>query len=482
MSIRLRFTLLYNAILALTLAIFGLAVYSIQAQTTLDDLKKDLVRSSEGLGGSVLRTVTNPNPDAQPPSGLQPPHTQPPPVPFEEFSSEQAFQKLPEREIVRVLDAAGNLVASPFGRSEDALPLNADGLQALNDQQTWWETAVVGEQRMLIYSRPVTSEGQVVYILQVARPLTERDRSLQALGVTFGIASLVTLLVAFGIGWVLSGITLQPIQRLTQTAKAIGEESDFTRRVSYTGPQDEVGQLATTFNSMLAHLQDAYQKVAHSLAMQRNFVADVSHELRTPLTTLRGNLGLLRRTPPIPAEVQADIINDMVDESDRLVRLVNDLLVLARADAGRNLAKEPIAILPVLEETCRQAQQLDPARSITLAAEDVSIAGDRDAFKQVALIALDNALKHSAGEISVNAHIEGKQVEIQVQDHGEGIPPEKLAHVFERFYRGEGDETVPGFGLGLSIAKALAEGQGGTIAMASEVGKGSTLILRFPRP
>ena len=117
---------------------------------------------------------------------------------------------------------------------------------------------------------------------------------------------------------------------------------------------------------MLTQLQEAYQKVAHSLEMQRNFVADVSHELRTPLTTLRGNLGLLIRTPPIPPEEHADILNDMVDESDRLIRLVNDLLVMARADTRRNLAKESIVIFPVMEEVCRQVRQLDPARQIKL--------------------------------------------------------------------------------------------------------------------
>jgi signal transduction histidine kinase len=148
-------------------------------------------------------------------------------------------------------------------------------------------------------------------------------------------ASIVILLAAFGIGWVFSGVVLNPIQRITQTARAIGEERDFTRRVDYTGPQDEVGQLATMFNSMLGRLQDAYQRVAHSLQMECNFVAAVSHELRTPLTTLRGNLGLLRRDPPIPTDEQADILNDIVDVSDRLIRLVNDLLVFVRVDAGR---------------------------------------------------------------------------------------------------------------------------------------------------
>jgi len=241
-----------------------------------------------------------------------------------------------------------------------------------------------------------------------------------------------------------------------------------------------VGQLATTFNGMLARLDEAYQRVAHSLEMQRNFVADVSHELRTPLTTLRGNLGLLRRTPPIPAEEQADILTDMVDESDRMIRLVNDLLVLARADAGRYLTHEPLNLIPILEEVGRLARQLDSTRTIALdMPPEVEILGDRDAFKQVVLILVDNALKHSQGAVEITARQQDRQVMVQVQDHGEGMTPEKLAHVFDRFYRGEG-ATTPGFGLGLSIAKSLVEGMGGTIGIESEVGKGSLVQLRFP--
>jgi signal transduction histidine kinase len=353
-------------------------------------------------------------------------------------------------------------------------------LEALQTGAEWWESDSLQEQPMLIYSRPISADGEVAYILQIARPLSERNRSLQALSRTLIIASLVILVIAFGIGWLLSGITLRPIHRLTQTARAIGDERDFTRRVEYAGPADEVGQLATTFNSMLERLQDAYERLARSLDLQRSFVADVSHELRTPLTTLRGNLGLLRRNPPIPAEEQSDILNDMVDESDRLIRLVNDLLVLARAEAGRIFANEPVEVLPVLQETCRQAQQLDLERLISLEAPpDLCILGDRDAFKQVALIALDNALKHSDGEISISAALVAGQVEIRVQDHGEGIPAEKLEHIFDRFYRGDDAADIPGFGLGLAIARTLVEGQNGTIAMESEVGKGSVLILRF---
>jgi two-component system OmpR family sensor kinase len=482
MSIRLRFTLLYNAILALTLLIFGTTLYSIQSQTTFKELKKDLVRSSDTVGASVLRTITKPVDNSTQPSGMQQPPPQPPrQVPFENFSSDKDFQRLPEREIVRVLDAAGNLVASPFGRSEDALPLSDEGLEALARKQTWWQTEIVHDQRMLIYNRPIIANGEIAYILQIARPLTERDRSLQTLANTLLAASAVTLVVAFGIGWVLSGITLQPIQRITQTARSIGDDRDFTRRVEYNGPQDEVGHLATTFNAMLARLQDAYQRVAHSLEMQRNFVADVSHELRTPLTTLHGNLGLLRRDPPVPADEQVDILNDMVEESDRLIRLVNNLLVLARADVAKYLVKEKIAIRPIIEETCRQVQQLDLQREIAIqAVENLYVMGDCDALKQVLLIALDNALKHSNGAIEIFAETKDGEVEIRVQDHGAGIAPEKLAHVFDRFYRGEENPESQGFGLGLPIALSLVQGQGGSIRLESQPGEGSQLIIRFP--
>ena len=474
MSIRLRLTLLYSAILALTLIIFGSALYTIQAQYTLDSLKRDLRRSSERLAASVLWLATHPTIPLP-----EPEHR--PPVRFELFTDDPAFQGLREREIVRVLDADGKLVASPFGSEEDALPLSATGLQELHDQNEWWEIVSSQDGRLLIYNRPVVAGGELISIVQTARPLAERDRSLASLSRTLIIASLLTILIAFGIGWVLSGTTMRPIHRITHTAQAIGAESDFSRRVDYTGPNDEIGQLATTFNSMLSRLQDAYQRVSQALRMQLDFVADVSHELRTPLTTVHGNLALLQRDPPLPEDEQADVLTDLVEESDRLIRLVNGLLVLARADAGRSLLQEPVPVRSVVEEACRQARQLDKEREIVEAVQDVTVLGDRDALKQVLLILLDNALKHSRGTIRVTAETEGAQVVISVIDNSPGIAPDTLQHVFDRFYRGEADPAVPGFGLGLPIAKALIEGQGGTIVIESQLGRGSIVRVNLPR-
>ena len=477
MSIRLRLTLLYSAILALTLIVFGTALYTIQAQETMNSLQANLIQNGNGLAQSILNNYLNPNPPPKPPG--------PPPIPIETLSGDQAFNQLRERDIIRVLDANGTLIASPFaGQEQDnvtqALLLSADGLQALKDKQVWWETSSATGNHLLIYDIPVIYQGNVRFIVQVAQSLAQRDQALAALSSTLIIAGLLTILIAFGIGWILSGETLRPIHHITQTAQVIGKESDFTRRVNYKGPNDEIGQLASTFNSMLARLQDAYQGVSRALKMQRDFVADVSHELRTPLTTIRGNLELLRREPPMPTNEQSEVLTDVVDESDRLIRLVHNLLILARADAGQSLTREPIAVRAVIEEACKQARQLDRQREIIEAVEDLSVIGDRDALKQVLLILLDNAIKYTTEGIKVSAKATENQFLICVTDRGPGIAPEKLEHEFDRFYRGETNSNVQGFGLGLPIAKVLTEGQGGTIEIKSELTQGTTVKVGLP--
>ncbi|MCE1252594.1 MAG: ATP-binding protein [Anaerolineae bacterium] len=479
MSIRLRLSLLYSGILALTLVALSIVLYTTQSQFTLNWLKQDMIISSNTLGQSILRiNFESPPRDDIPQNGMPPP-----PIPFIDYSKDRTFQQLTEGEIIRVLDASGNLVASPFGESREALPLSLEGLNVLRNNQEWWQFSELSGYPILIYNRPVSFQGRLVSILQVARSLKERNLSLENLQNTLIMITALVTLIAFGMGWLLSGITLQPIHKITRTAQTIGQEQNFSRRVNYSGPPDEVGQLAVTFNNMLAQLQDAYQKTAHALEMQRNFVADVSHELRTPLTTLRGNLGLLGRSPSLPAEEQNDILKDMVEESDRLIRLVNDLLVLARADARRNLANEAVLIKPLAEECIRQARQLAPERTIKMQVEDeIKVKGDRDALKQVLLILLDNAIKHSGGEISLFACNDSEQVLIKVIDQGDGIPPEKLAHVFERFYRANDLRPGTGFGLGLPIARALVEAQAGAIHMLSETGKGCEVIISFPLP
>jgi len=487
MSIRLRFTLLYNAILAITLIVFCVSLFSIQSQVTLNAIKKDLQKNSESLDASVMQAVSSINPGSLEPAPDSPPPgsegSRQPPIPFQSFSNDKTFQQLTEKDIVRVLDTSGNLVASPYGNSAETLPLSTEGLATLNDGKGWWETSMSDNEHLLIYNRPVFVDGKVAYILQVAGSLSERDHSLEVLGSTLTFGSLVTLLIAFGIGWLFSGYTFKPIKEITRTAQTIGRERDFNKRLSIKGPQDEVGELADTINGMLDRLDESHQQVRKSLEMQRNFVADVSHELRTPLTTLRGNLDLLNREPPIPAAESRDVLNDMIEESDRLIRLVNQLLVLARADAERSPEKEPVPLLAVVEECRKQMHALEPKRKIEVeVASDLNALANRDSLKQTLVIVLDNAIRHTDGKISVSAERRNQSVQIRVKDEGHGISPIEVEHIFDRFYRAEESLKTPGFGLGLPIAKSLINGQNGSITIESEVGKGSTVIITLPLP
>jgi len=472
MSIRVRFTLVYNLILLATLTVFSVALYNIQAINTLRTLKSALTKSSDEVAINLIPLVL-----LYPPS-LGPNLQESDPRLFENLSNALEIKSLREREIVRVLDASGNLVAAPFGLADKGLPISKEGMEQLQNGNAWWETANVGV-NLLVLNRPIIVDNQLYMILQVARPLTEREQSLHALRNTLITADLVVLVLASIIGWVLSGYMLRPIKRITQTAQQIGNEQNFSRRVDYNGPNDEVGQLAKTFNTMLEQLEEAYKKVSGALEMQRDFLADVSHELRTPLTTLRGNLGLLRHEPPIPEDETADILNDMVDETDRMIRLVNELLEQARADSTKNMLLEPVNLKILLQDVVRQAKLLSEDRQISLdVPDDLSVMATKDALKQVMLILVDNAIKHSQRDIVLEAQRVEDEVEIRVIDHGKGLSPEELTHVFERFYRAD-RLSGNGFGLGLSIAKGLVENMNGQISMASEVGVGTTVLLRF---
>jgi len=383
---------------------------------------------------------------------------------------------------VQILGGDGKPLDIPLNEQTQSFDLSEEGVLQLQVGRSWTEIATGEDGRYLVHHVPIQNEGQTVLIIQMARSLADRDRALDALGLALIVGSLLMTTIAFGIGWVLSGLTLRPIQRITQTAQRIGQERDFSSRVEHQGPNDELGHLAATFNHMLAGLQDAYQHVAHALQVQRDFVADVSHELRTPLTTVRGNLALLGHDdPPMPPEEREDILNDMVDETDRLIRLVGDLLTLARADAGRKLNEAPVDVTALVQETCRQTHVLAPERELDCRGPDRVLAlADQDALKQVMLVLLDNAVNHTSGPLDVTYGAEDNHVKIRVHDTGPGMPPELCERVFDRFYRGDASRTTPGFGLGLSIAKTLVEAQQGTIEVESEIGAGSTFTVTLP--
>jgi signal transduction histidine kinase len=456
-SIRLRLTLLYTAILALTVIAFSTILFITQTRATYDGIKADLIRQASFPM------------ERRPPR--QPDALAPLPATAPEHPPELSFPSgaLPGR-WTQTRDITGTVTGRTYDLSEAGLPLSSAGLTVVQAGGHWFETAQVEEQPLLIYSKFAPAKTGAGQIIQIAFPIAQAQQALNALRLMLIAGSGFAVMVAFAVGWVLAGAALRPIQGITRTAQAIGAERDFSRRVQHAGPADEVGQLATTFNEMLAELESAFRQLEEALDSQRRFVADASHELRTPLTTVRGNVELLRREPPIDPRERAEILADTTDEVDRLIRLVNQLLVLARTDAGQPMPCEELALSPLLEDVFRQARLLAPGRRISWQpGPEVAVMGNRDALKQVLLILLDNTFVHTPPHAAVEmatAMADG-HVAISVRDTGPGIAADALPHLFGRFYRGQAARSGAGAGLGLAIAKELVEAQGGAIRVES---------------
>lgn len=456
MSIRLRLTLLYTAILALTLVAFSVALYFTLANVTEGVVQDGLEVEAQRIVSERSFSLQN----VKAPNGPALPLT-----------------------YVQTRDLNGTIIGKSFGYADFALPLDETRLARVVQGKPSLAIAWKETKRLMVYSAPVKQGNQIVGVIQVARSLADQDASLATLQRLLMIGCGVVPLLAFGIGWLLAGAALRPITRITATARTIGEQRAFDQRVQYNGPPDEVGTLAATFNGMLAALEGSFAQVRQSLHAQRRFVADASHELRTPLTTIRGNLDLLGRQPPIDPADRVAALQDTTGETDRMIRLVNNLFVLARADVGLSLRREVVALPPLLHAAVRQARLLAPERSITLVlVPNLAVCADPDALRQVLVALLDNARIHTAPDaaITIEASRQQNRVQISVRDSGPGIPHELLPQIFDRFVRGDPARTGEGAGLGLAIAKTLTEGMDGTLAAASEFGHGSVFTVELP--
>jgi len=286
-----------------------------------------------------------------------------------------------------------------------------------------------------------------------------------------GLAALFSVLIAAS----LTPTMFRPLEDIARTARQITRADDLSRRVPHAHRQDEVGELARAFNQTLERLERLFQT-------QQRLLADVSHELRTPLTAIRGNVDLMQHF----GQADPDSLAAMQDDIERMSRLVQDLLLLARADSGANpLELKPVELDNILFDVYRQAERLTDSVNVKLSVVDqVCVRGDTDRLKQLVLNLVDNSLKYTpvGGEVIIALEKNNRWARISVSDTGIGIAPEHLPHIFERFYRIDKARTrvQGGSGLGLSIARWIAQGHGGNITVTSESGKGSTFTIVLP--
>ncbi len=341
-----------------------------------------------------------------------------------------------------------------------------------------FSAAIQGERFRFV--RETVEAGGAKYDVEVGASRKEFDRSLERFrGLLYGVEPFFLILAALG-GYWLSRRALAPVDHITQAARSIGGH-DLSRRLAVPHTGDELNRLAETLNEMLSRLEAAFHRITQ-------FTADASHELRTPVSVMRTTAEITLRKPRSEAEYR-EALSRILDESEKVSRLIDQLLLLARADSGS-------AVLPMtrsdlkraLESACREANVLADAKHLkfsqSIPEKPVWVQGDTVSLERLFMILLDNAVQYtpSGGEIDVHLDADDGFAVANIRDTGSGIAQEDIGHVFDRFYRADRARSREsgGTGLGLAIGRWIAEAHRGEIRVESELKKGLTFQVRIP--
>ena len=482
-STRVRLTAWYAALLVLVLLALGVSVDALARNRLMTDVDNRLESTAADIGSVIERNLAS--------------------WPF-------STQAVRFEDIVPTLGSFASRglliqITSPNGdvvRSSEYAPV--DALVAASGEPSgeprFVSTQLTGDEARAVHF-PVTltdRDGVRWYIgaVIVAERLTTMHETVASLRQILLGTSALGLALALAGGWVLAGRALRPVDRVTAAAAAIaagdGTATSLGSRLPVPPTDDELSRLSSTFNAMLDRLQASFRA-------QERFVGDASHELRTPLTAIRGNVDVLLRQARLgvrgldPADLMP-ALDDIRGESDRMRRLLDDLLLLARADAvsgddapdSAPIRRQRVRLDEIAAEAVRSAEVLASGQLLELEApRGVEIPGDADRLHQLVMILLDNAIRHTPPgghiRVAVASSVNG-QARIAVRDDGEGIASEHLPHLFERFYRADGarGRSSGGTGLGLAIAQAICRAHGGEITVSSAPDRGATFLVTLP--
>ena len=328
-----------------------------------------------------------------------------------------------------------------------------------------------------LFTMPAVENNKVAYIVQVAEPLDQAYSTLDNLKMPLLIILPITVFITGVAGAFLVKLTLNPVNAMIKTIHQITAEN-LSMRVDIPDTKDEIKKLADTFNDMLSKLDQAFTG-------ERKFIQDVSHELKTPLTILKGELEVtLKKTRP-PQEYES-VLRSSLEEIDRISKIVNDLLTLARLDSGETpFNAQALDLNLLLKNTVEDIDILAQQKQVKiniLTKEKITLIGDEKCLKRLFLNLLDNAVKYTpeSGAVSLSLNKNEFGAKIEITDTGIGISSEDLPHIFSRFYRARGIKNSSGFGLGLAIAKSIVDLHNGRIEVKSQLNRGTVFSVFLP--
>jgi two-component system OmpR family sensor kinase len=376
---------------------------------------------------------------------------------------------LPEDAVITVLDQSG----IPLAATNPAVHLGrpTSGIHQVGS--------------LSVATQPVIAVDSLPAYVQYARPSSGVNDTVARLWYFLGAGVLGGTLLALLAGLAVADRAMRPVKALTGLARQITSTRDPSRRIPVPDTDDEVGELARTMDGMLQALDEAHSEREQSLERQREFVADASHELRTPLTSIHANLELLQAAA-VGSEDDRHAVDSALSSTKRMSGLVSDLLLLARADAGRRAATKDLDLAAIAAGALEEVQPLAGTRRIEPHLDGpLSLEGNPDELHRLSRNLLENAVRHTPEKttIELTARRDGDEALLEVLDDGPGIPPEMEDQVFDRFVRGDGPADTAGgggSGLGLAIVRAVAEAHGGSVSAGRSTYGGARFSVRLP--
>lgn len=478
-SMRSQLTIWYSGVLALVLLIFAVTSYSYLARAArqrTDDSLSDTVTSLVSVFNTELGDENQPADEAvrEAARGFN-------------FRDRQVIVFDGRRNVVVASEMTENLPHGPkWFTSDEAQPQLANLMDSASSAGRAYTTIFKEEHAIRVFAAAVPTGGQT-YLFAAATPLREQDQALEQARQAFYVAIPLALLLASLGGYFLARKSLAPVVTMGEQAARIGA-SNLNERIPVPQNNEELGQLARIFNALLLRLDESF-------AQQKRFMADASHELRTPVAVIRGESEVTLSQPSRDEREYRESLAIVNDEGQRLTQMVEDLFILARADAGEYpLVLTDFYLDESITECVRSMRSLAVQKDLEIVYQppekEIAFRGDEPLIRRIVLNLLHNAIKYTPknGRVRVSLRDNPEHCEVEISDTGQGIPAEAQSQVFERFFRVDKarsrDESLngSGAGLGLSIARWAAEMHGGKIILERSDGSGTTFVISLPSP